>query len=314
MSIIAITDYFDAPGPEERAVLGDLVGTEVADDTEVLMVWHTEIDEAYVSGLPRLRGVQRYGVGFDNLDLPALKGRGLVCCNNPDYGVDEVSDTAVAMILNITRGVLRYNELAKGLRDTWQENVLGNLRRSSEITVGVIGAGRIGGSVLLKCHGLGFRTCMYDPYRDRGYEKMLGATRYDTLDELLAVADIVSIHAPLTPETRGMVDAGFVSRMRPGASLVNTARGRIVDDLDVLFEALRDGRLEQVALDVLPDEPPPDGELIRAWRDAGSEYSRRIVINPHTSYFSTDSYSEIRRKAAENALRIYKGEAPFNRL
>lgn len=314
MSTIAITDYFSEPGPEERAVFGDMIGTEVAQDTEVLLVWHATINESYISRLPRLRGVQRYGVGYDNLDLSYLKSKGLICCNNPDYGVDEVSDTAVAMILNVTRGVFRYSELAKGLRASWQENVLTDIRRTSETYVGVIGAGRIGGSVLLKCRSLGFKTGMYDPYKERGHEKLLRAERYDSLDDLLAVSDIVSIHTPLTPQTLGMVDTHFLSKMRRGASLVNTARGKIVRSLNDLFEALRLGHLGQVALDVLPDEPPLDNALITAWRDADCELRSRIVINPHTSYFSQESFCEIRSKAARNALRIYNREQPFNLL
>ena len=119
MSKIAITDYYSFP-QEEKEVLGDLVGTEVSEDTEVLIVWHTYVNEEYVSKLPKLRGVQRYGVGYDTLDVPFLKSKGIVACNNPDYGTDEVADTAVAMIMNIARGVSKYNHDAKKLFDSWQ--------------------------------------------------------------------------------------------------------------------------------------------------------------------------------------------------
>jgi phosphoglycerate dehydrogenase-like enzyme len=314
MSVIAITDHFDAPSPEEKAILGNLVGTHVGADTEILMVWHAHIDQDYISELPKLRGVQRYGVGYENLDLDSLKTAGITCCNNPDYGVDEVADTAVAMILNITRGISLYNHVAKGLKDTWQENVLRGLRRTSETVIGVIGAGRIGSSVLLKTRQIGFRTCFYDPYLPRGCEKVVKADRLDTIDELLANSDIVSIHTPLTPETAGIIDEAFIARMKPGASLVNTARGRLVADLEILLPAIQSNHLHHVALDVIPDEPPVDNQFIATWRDTNNPLSQRITINPHTAYFSEESYLEIRSKAAMNALRIYNREKAFNLL
>jgi D-3-phosphoglycerate dehydrogenase len=278
------------------------------------MVWHAHIDLDYISKLPKLRGVQRYGVGYENLDLDSLKPAGITCCNNPDYGVDEVADTAVAMILNITRGVSLYNNVAKSFKDTWQENILRGLRRTSETVVGVIGAGRIGSSVLLKARQIGFRTCFYDPYLPRGYEKVVRAERLDTLDDILACSDIVSIHAPLTTETAGIIDEAFIAKMKPGASLVNTARGRLIADLDILLAAIQSNHLNHVALDVIPDEPPVDNQFIAAWRDTMHPLSKRITINPHTAYFSEESYLEIRSKAAMNALRIYNREKPFNLL
>ena len=130
MSKIAITDYF-SKAVEEAEVLGELVGTEVGEDTEVLLVWHEHINEDYVKKCPNLRAVQRYGVGYDTLDIEYLKSKGIVACNNPDYGTDEVSDTAIAMIMNIARGILLYDASAKGFTDTWQENVNPSLRRNS---------------------------------------------------------------------------------------------------------------------------------------------------------------------------------------
>ena len=313
MSRIAITDYFKEPHIE-REILGDLVGMEPGPDTEVLLVWHDQIDEAYIRRLPALRGVQRYGVGYDNLDLPALKKHGIIACNNPDYGVDEVSDTAVAMILNIARGVTVYDHAARSYRTTWQENVNPAIRRTSDTVVGVVGAGRIGGSVLLKCRAIGFQTVFYDPYRDRGYEKMLQSRRVDSLEDLLEQSDIVSVHTPLNDETRGMIDASFLGSMKPGSALVNTARGGLLKSTDLLFDALGSGHLASVALDVLPQEPPGDDDLINAWRKAEDWVQGRLLINPHSSYYSSASSLELRRNAARNALRIYESQTPYNVL
>ena len=313
MSKIAITDYFDRP-VEELEILGDLVGTEVGDDTEVLLVWHAHIDEDYLKKTPNLRAVQRYGVGYDSLDLACLKARGILACNNPDYGTDEVSDTAIAMIMNIARGVSLYDADARKYHSDWQEHVNPSLRRISETVMGVVGAGRIGGSVLLKARALRFQTVFYDPYKERGHEKMLGAKRVETLEALLALADIVSIHCPLNAETKGMVNEGFLNAMKTGASFVNTARGGIVAHTDLLYNALKERKLNHCALDVLVNEPPCDELLVNAWRENEDFLRGRLLINPHTSYYSQEAYKEIRTNAARNALRLYRSETPYNRL
>jgi D-3-phosphoglycerate dehydrogenase len=308
-----LEDLSDVP-QEELEVLGDLVGAEVGADTEVLLVWHAHINEQYLKNLPNLKGVQRYGVGYDTLDLPYLKSKEIICCNNPDYGTDEVADTAVAMIMNIARGVFQYNNAAKKHFSNWQENVNTTIKRNSETTIGIIGAGRIGGNVLMKCNALKFKTVFYDPYKERGYEKMINGKRVDNLDELLHEADIISIHTPLNNETTGIIDEHFINKLNNGASLVNTARGGLFKDLDVLHTALQTNKLNCLAIDVLKDEPPKPGRLIDAWRNSEDWLNGRLIINPHTSYYSQASYRELRLNAAKNALRIYKGETPFNVL
>jgi lactate dehydrogenase-like 2-hydroxyacid dehydrogenase len=314
MGRVYITDYVADPAIE-REVLGAALAEEPAEDVEVLLVWHERIDAAYLERFPNVRGVVRYGVGYDTLDLACLRERGIVACNTPDYGTEEVADTALAMTLALTRGVTRYDALCRGHADgSWQENTLPGLRRTSDLALGVVGAGRIGGSVLLRARALRFRTVLYDPYQPRGHEKMLGAERAETLEDLLARADVISLHTPLSDETRGMVDEAFVAGMRPGAYLVNTARGGLVRDLEVLHEPLRSGRLAGAALDVLPQEPPVDSPLLRAWRAREPWLDGRLLINPHTAFYSRAAYREMRQKAAENALRILEGADPFNVL
>jgi phosphoglycerate dehydrogenase-like enzyme len=306
-----ITDYIDDP-MIEREVLGDELARELLPTTEVLLVWHHRIDAAYIDALPRLKGVVRYGVGYDNVDIRYAHDRGIVVCNTPDYGTDEVSDTALAMVMNIARGIARYDHLCRSYQTNWQEHTLPEIRRTSEQVLGVIGAGRIGGSLLLKAAACRMQTLFYDPYKPRGHEKMLGARRADSLDELLQASDIVSIHTPLTEETEGMVNGRFISAMKNGASLVNTARGRIVEHPDVFYTPLRDHTLQCVALDVLPNEPPVESKLLTAWRNREAWLDGRLLINPHTAYFSQEAYVEMRRKAAQNALRILRGQPPFN--
>lgn len=312
-SKVAITDYFDTP-KEEREVLGDNVGMEIGKDTEVLLVWHSHINKEFIKGLPNLKGVQRYGVGYDTLDLDFLKSRGIICCNNPDYGTDEVADTAIAMIMNIARGVTKYNHAAKKYFDSWQENVNNAIKRNSETTVGIVGAGRIGGSVILKCNALKFDTVFYDPYKERGYEKMISSRRVDSLEELLDQSDIISLHTPLNGETKNLVDDIFISRMKKGASIVNTARGGLFSDLDILYDALKSNHISQIGIDVLEHEPPVSNKLINSWRNSEVWLEGRLIINPHTSYYSQSSYKELRVNAAKNAKRILNNEKPYNVL
>ncbi|MCA9733236.1 MAG: C-terminal binding protein [Deferribacteres bacterium] len=313
-SKVWITDYIKNPDIEQE-ILGEQLATEPHADIEAVLVWHMKIDQAFLSKFPRLKAIIRYGVGYDNIDLAAADARKVLVCNTPDYGTEEVADTAIAMISALTRGIFRYHELSKTLPPDWQENTLNDIRRSREMCLGVIGAGRIGSSVILRAKAMLFQSYFYDPYKESGYEKVLAATRIDNLYELLNCVDIVSIHCPLTSETRGMVDNQFIRHMRRGSYLVNTARGKIVQDIEILFSALQHDVLSGVGLDVLPEEPPPaDSELVKAWRANEPWLQGRLIINPHTAYYSQHAYKEMREKAAKNALRVIQGEMPLNRI
>jgi len=311
MAQIYITDYIDNPDLEQE-VLGNRVSIENNTDTEVLLVWHEHINKQYLDQFPKLKGVVRYGVGFDSIDLEEVKSRGLVFCNTPDYGTDEVSDTALAMMLSLLRGVFAYDLFSREYSDTWQENTIVKLRRVSGLTLGVIGAGRIGTALMRKAKALGMNIMFYDPYKESGYEKAIGVDRCYNLSELLAQCDVISMHTPLTSETRSMVDENFINSMKQGSILINSSRGEVVQNLDVIYNALKSGKLSAVALDVLPDEPPIDCKLIRAWRSHDKELAHKIIINPHTSYYTQESYTEMRVKAAENAKRILDGMEPLN--
>jgi len=308
---VYITDYVSNPDLEAD-VLGDSLCSNQSESIEVLLVWHQRIDKDYLNRFPNLTGVVRYGVGYDNIDLVEIKKRGLFFCNTPDYGTDEVSDTVLAMILSLLRGIISYDKFSRGYTNSWQENIIPSLRRLSQQTLGVIGAGRIGTALMRKARVLGLNIIFYDPYKDSGYEKSIGVGRCYDLKELLSASDVVSIHTPLTEETRSMIDADFISAMKSGAILINSSRGEVLKNLDLLYDALCEDKLSAIALDVLPDEPPKDCKLIEAWRNHNNNLSHRIIINPHTSYYSQESYIEMRTKAATNALRILNGDRPLN--
>lgn len=313
MNRVFITDKITDPYIEKE-VLGDELSPELHEDIEVLLVWHKKITNEFIDKLPNLKALVRYGVGYDVFeDLEYIKQKGIYASNTPDYGTDEVSDTAIAMIMNIARGITRYDYLCRDYKDgSWQSNTFNNIKRNSDYKLGVIGAGRIGGSVILKANALRFQTYFYDPYLSSGTEKMLGAKRFDDLDELLATCDIISINCPLNAETNALVDEKFIAKMKKGASIVNTARGPIVKDLDVFYEPLKSGHLNCVNLDVLPSEPPKNGLMIDVWRAKESWLDGRFLINPHSAFYSDKAYFEMRQKAVLNAKRVLDGKKPIN--
>lgn len=313
MKRVYITDKVTNPDIEKE-VLGDELSPELHEGIEVLLVWHHKITNEYIDKLPNLKALVRYGVGYDVFqDLEYIKSKGIYASNTPDYGTDEVSDTAIAMIMNIARGITRYDYQCREYDDgSWQTNTLKYIKRTSDYKLGVIGAGRIGGSVLLKANALRFQTSFYDPYLSSGTEKMLGAKRFDELDELLKTCDIISINAPLNKQTNAMIDEEFISKMKPGSSLVNTARGAIVKDLDVFYEPLKSGHLNCVSLDVLPSEPPQSCKMIEAWKAKEKWLDGRFIINPHSAFYSDKAYFEMRQKAALNVKRVLDGKKPIN--
>ena len=298
----------------EGAVLGEDVSCTFDSNAEVLLVWHLPVTEDLLNKHPNLKAVIRYGVGYDNVDLAAAERRGIVVCNTPDYGVDEVADSAVAMILSFSRDIFRLNTIAKTDSSSWDDTKAAAVSRSVHTTVGVIGAGRIGGSVLTRLKSLRFDTVFYDPYKDSGYEKLLNSRRVDSIDELLLQSDIISINTPLTDETRNMANKDFISKIKRGASFVNTARGKIVEDIDDFYLPMKNGDILYLGLDVLPFEPPKPSKLLDAWRNNESWIDGRVIITPHHAFYSVDAYKECRRKAAENALRVLQGVTPKNIL
>ena len=249
---IAITDRIKNPDIEEK-ILKQKISLTPSKETECLLVWHKVVDKAYIDSLPNLKLIQRYGVGYDKIDFEYAKSKGIIVCNNPDYCTEEVSDTALAMILAATRGVFKYNAQAKNYDQGWQENTLKNLKRIHHCKIGFIGAGRIGYRTMVMAKAIGFDVLFYDPYLPPGTEKIINAKRVNSLNELLNQSDIVSIHTPLTSETKGMINENFINQMKDGSILVNTARGTILKDLDLLIAPIKTGKLFTVCLDVLPE-------------------------------------------------------------
>ena len=316
MTKVFITDYINNPNIEKK-ILGNNLSSKKNKLAEVLLVWHENINQEYCSYFKNLKGVIRYGVGYDNIDLEYLNKNKIIFCNTPDYGIDEVSSTALAGILNISRGLTQYDQMLKYMDEVdfniWQENIIKNIKRTNKINVGIIGAGRIGSSLLRKLQVIGYNCGFYDPYVAQGYEKSLMVERYQHLDELLSNSDIISIHVPLNQSTKGMVDNNFIHKMKKGSSLINTSRGPVIKNNEILLDALQSKQLDSIFLDVLPSEPPNlNDKLIKLWKQNKNVFNGRLIINPHTSYYSRDSFAEMRIKASTNALRIINKKTPLN--
>ncbi|WP_026282653.1 C-terminal binding protein [Rhizobium sp. 2MFCol3.1] len=309
--VVGITDHMFGTPDLEAKLLGDEVEIDyfaTTDETQfsperlarldALMVWGARLGASSIAHLARCKGVVRYGVGYEKIDLPALSAAGIPFANNPDYGTEEVADHAVAMMLSLHRRLWEHDARARGYTSGWQVHSLKPLARSNRATVGVIGVGRIGTAVVNRLKPFGFRILGYDLGQPRGHEKAIGYERVDRLDELLAEADIVTLHCPVNAETRGLLDAETLSRLKRGAILVNTARGELLDDLDALETALRTGHLAAAAIDTLAEEPPQNHSLLTAWRNRDDWLAGRLVITPHNAFYSDHAAIKMRHNAA----------------
>lgn len=252
---------------------------------------------------PRVRAVLRCGVGFDNLDIRAWGARGVPVFNVPDYGTSEVADHAIALMLALLRGTAFYEgTLRADPAGHWRAPMAPLSRRLRGQTFGVLGLGRIGLAAALRARGFGMQIAFYDPYLPSGMEIAVGATRCPSLEALMALADVLSIHAPATEETRGLVGRAALERAKPGLVLINTARGAIVD-IDALYDGLKSGRIAGAGLDVLPVEPArADHKLVAAWRAREAWIDGRMVLSPHAAFFSPDAVADMRRFAVRTVM------------
>jgi phosphoglycerate dehydrogenase-like enzyme len=288
----------------ERTLLGDAgltlvlaqckteeqVVAAAGDGCAAILLQYAPIGERVVASLPRLGIVSRIGAGYDTVDTTACARHGVWVANSPDYGVGEVATHALALALASLRNIAAYDRDVRAGR--WHYLSAGVLRRPAELTLGIVGLGRIGKRMAHVSRNVFKRVIAYDPHIIDG-DFPAYVERVRSLTELALAADVVTIHTPLNDETRGLIDARFFAAARPGMTLVNTARGAVVG-LPDLLKALDAGILRGVALDVLPVEPvPPDSPLTR---------DPRVILTPHAAFFSVEAEKELRRKAAQNIV------------
>jgi phosphoglycerate dehydrogenase-like enzyme len=270
---------------------------------EALILWHNVACTAEViASLANCRVLIRNGVGYDSVDTGAAARRGIPVCNVPDYGTEEVADHTIALTLALCRQLFPLDAEAKRLG--WRIEVAPKLRRLSSLTFGVVGLGRIGTATALRAKALGFRVVFHDPFLANGAHKALGVQRATSLEELLEQTDVLSLHCPSSPATRGMIGEAELARLRPTSFLVNTARGDLVQK-EPLFRALREGRLAGAGLDVVQDEP---------LRSAAEAATPNLIVTCHAAFCSPEGMIEMRTTSARIARAALLGQPVWNRV
>lgn len=322
---VIITDFISEPLDIEREILGDLADVsalgaerepELAghiEEADIIVMYHLlSIGRATIERLKRCRFIVRGGVGFDNVDRVAARERGIDVANVPDYGTEDVADTAIAMMITLARGVHMLNSRLQRRQGPWHYSQVAPIWRVRGRVLGVVGIGRIGTAAALRAKALGMDVVFYDPYVPQGVDKALGLRRAETLEDLLCQAHVVSLHCPLTDETRHLINPTSLAWMKPGGFLINTARGAVADPLAVL-EALTSGHLAGAGLDVLPEEPPDDeSPLLKAWRDPAHPAHDRLILNPHAAFYTEEGLADMRIKSSHNVRRVLLGQKPWN--
>ena len=271
-----------------------------AREADGLLVQYMQITKPIIDALPRLRVIGRYGIGFDTIDVAAASARGVYVCNCPDYCIDEVADHTVALLLALTRRLfpLRHHVAA----GNWSIDPAKPAPRLRGRALGIVGVGRIGRAVAERTRPLGLRLIGHDPFISDDRLSGFGVDPMP-LDDLLRQADYVTLHVPFSGETRHLLNRERLVLMKPGAVLINTARGGLVDT-EALLEALRSSHLGAAGLDVLEQEPPASDHPFRSMSN--------VILTPHTALYSEESLSTLKREVTEDVAGILRGEAPKN--
>ena len=265
-------------------------------DVDAFLVQYAPINKTVFAALPNVKIASRYGAGFDTINTGDAQAHGVWVCNSPDYGMHEVASHALAMVMNLVRHISFYDRDVRAGK--WHYLSPGVLKRPSQLTLGILGFGRIGRRMAHISRETFGRVIACDPHI-MSYEFAPYVERVD-MDSLFRQADVISLHTPLNDETRGIVNASVLNLMKPGSYLVNTARGGIVN-VDDALDALQNGQLGGLALDVLPQEPPGEHPLVQ---------HPRTVLTPHAAFFSIEAEKELRRKAAQNIISFAKTGKP----
>jgi D-3-phosphoglycerate dehydrogenase / 2-oxoglutarate reductase len=268
----------------------------VARDADAILVTYAKLPGELLRQLTRCKAIGRFGLGVDNIDLPAAKVLGIAVNYVPDYCLREVSDHAMALLLALARKVTLANTLVQS--GHWEVPPLVLLRRLEGQVLGLVGFGNIPRTLAPKAKAFGLKVLAHDPYVAKEALRAAGVEGV-SFDDLLARSDFISVHAPLLPATRGLMNAAAFAKMKKGACLINTARGPLVDEA-ALVAALDSGHLGGAALDVVAIEPlPKDSPLVG--RD-------NVILTPHTAFYSVEALEELQSKCASDVARVLSGE------
>jgi len=274
---------------------------EAVGEADAVITQFAPVDATAIKAMNKARVIVRYGIGYDNVDVAAAKAKGIPVCNVPDFCIDEVADHTLALILALTRQVIPN---AQVVRDgEWRLGAsLDRMRSLSDLRIGVIGFGHIGRAVVKRLLAFGGEVLVYDPMVPAG-AMVPGSGGAATLEEVIATSDLITLHCPSTPQTRGMLDAGMFTRMKPGVMIVNVSRGDLIVT-DALIAALLSGQVGSVALDVTNPEPLPADSHLRILPQA--------IIHSHIAAASVKAIRRLRASAADLAARVLRGGKPLN--
>ncbi len=306
---VVFTDHTPAEFDIERSVLDD-IDAEIIDgedpdvdltaavaEADALISSHFRASEEVIATMDACQVISRTGIGVDYIDLEAATNAGITVTNVPDYCIDEVSNHALSMLLALQRYLLPYHELV--MDGEWTKDRF-PVKRLQHQTLGLVAFGSIAQSVNQKVQSLGMTVLAYDPYCPDEVIEEAGAIPVD-IDTLLHRSDVVSVHAPLTEETEGLLDAERLRAMKAGSFIINTARGGLIEQ-DALVEVLDEGHLAGAGLDVFEDEPLAKDHPLRE--------QANTILTPHMGYYSIDSIQELRRRSAENVRTVLLGDVP----
>ncbi|MEM2367067.1 MAG: C-terminal binding protein [Candidatus Bathyarchaeia archaeon] len=301
---------------EEKKILSKYADVQVAKstdednlivearDADIIMVVYARITERIINSATKLRGIVRYGIGVDNIDLKAASRRRIPVANVPDYCIGTVADHAFALLLALNRKLLLADNIVRtGNWGAWTSpspKLMGVDLEGK--TLGLIGIGKIGSAVAARAKGFGMKVIAYDPYIPKEVAERLGIELVN-LETLLKNADFVSVHSPLTNETRGMIGERELKLMKKTAYIINTARGPIIQE-EALYKALKNGWIAGAGLDVYTKEPPDrDNPLFKL---------ENVVLTPHIAYYTQEAIWRLEMTAVEEAIRILQGQLPKN--
>ncbi|MDR0726108.1 MAG: C-terminal binding protein [Prevotellaceae bacterium] len=274
----------------------------VVKDADGIVVQYAPVTRKVLEAAPNLKVVSEYGVGVDSIDIAACTEKGIAVCNVPDYSYQEVADQAIALTLALDRGIVVLDKQVRS--GNYGLTAVKPLHRIAGKVFGVVGLGRIARAAALKARGIGYKVIGTDIAFAPGYkteEEIMAVT----FDELIAQSDVVSVHVPLMEATRHLINADVLSKMKPDAILINTARGGVVDT-EALIEALKNRTIRGAGLDVFETEPLPKNHPLTTLDN--------VILTPHAGYYSEESLYELKTRPVQNAADVLAGKKPRNIL